>query len=817
MLRSRFVAPLLVLLVAPGVALAQSAYRQPPEPIAQILDAAQTPVVSVSPSGATLLLLERKSLPPISEVAAPELRLAGVRINPRTRTPALATWYDGLRVQGVGGAGARISERRIEVPQGRQVGNVLWAPDGERVAFTVKEDSGTSLWVAEVGTAQARRITPATLNGVLGAPCRWVASASESAKSTRLVCRMIAARGAPPRGQETPTGPIIQESGGRAAPNRTYQDLLESPADEALFEHHFTSRIVLVSLDGAQAPIGDAGIHVEVEPSPSGEYLFVSTVHRPFSYVVPLSRFPERLAVWDMSGRMVKEIADLPLQEEVPISFDAVPVGPRDVSWRADAPATLVWAQALDEGNPARQAAKRDRLVALEVPFTGEPRTLIEVATRLEDRVWSRTGLAIVTESWWKDRRMRTWIVDPANPSRTPRLLFDRSSEDRYKDPGQFATMIGPRGTPLLLTTRDGRSAYLMGEGASAEGDRPFLDRIDLTSGQTQRLWRSEAPYYEQPVRVLDEDATRAITRRESVSEVPNYFVRDVRRSRLTQLTRFADPAPQLAGVTSELIRYKRADGVDLTARLYLPAGYDRSQGTLPFLFWAYPREFKSADAAAQTVGSPYRFTRPTGASHLFLLTQGYGVLDGPTMPIIGEGEEEPNDSYVEQLVASAKAAVDKVVELGVADRDRIAIGGHSYGAFMTANLLAHSDLFRAGIARSGAYNRTLTPFGFQVEERPYWQARDTYARMSPFTYADSVRAPILLIHGMEDNNSGTFPMQSERFFAALKGNGKVVRYVQLPAEAHGYRARESVGHTLWEMVTWLDTYVKKPVKERAE
>ncbi|HJR62925.1 MAG TPA: prolyl oligopeptidase family serine peptidase [Gemmatimonadaceae bacterium] len=813
MVRSRLTTLLLALLIAPAGAYAQAGYRQPPAPIAQILDAEQTPQVSVSPDGATLLLLERSALPSIGEVAAPELRLAGVRIHPRTSTPALATWYKGLRLKSVSGG----AERRIDTPAEQRIGNVRWAPDGERVAFTVSGDSGTSLWVAEVASGQARRLTPANLNGVLGAPCSWIAPTAGSERSTRLVCRVIGNRGAPPKEAEVPTGPIIQESAGRAAPNRTYQDLLESPSDEAQFEHHFTSRVVLVSLDGTQTPVGEAGIHVQVDPSPSGEYLFVRTVHRPFSYVVPLWRFPARLAVWDMSGRLVKEIADVPLQEEVPISFDAVPVGPRDVEWRGDAPATLVWVQALDEGDPARQAEKRDRLYVLGAPFTGEPRALLDVAARVDERIWSRANLAIVTERWWKDRRTRTWIIDPSNPGSAPRLLFDRSSEDRYKDPGELETFVGPRGTTLLLTTRDGRWAYLNGEGASPEGDRPFLDRIDLTTGQTQRLWRSAAPHYEVLVTVLDENASRAITRRESVSDVPNYFVRDVRRNRLTQLTRFTDPAPQFAGVTSELIRYRRADGVDLTARLYLPAGYDRSQGALPFLFWAYPREFKSADAAAQVIGSPYRFTRPSGASHLFVLTQGYGVLDGPTMPIIGEGDEEPNDTYVEQLVASAQAAVDKVVELGVADRDRIAIGGHSYGAFMTANLLAHSDLFRAGIARSGAYNRTLTPFGFQVEERPYWQARDVYARMSPFTYADSVRAPILLIHGMDDNNSGTFPMQSERFFAALKGNGKVVRYVQLPAEAHGYRARESVGHTLWEMVTWLDTYVKKAAKEKAE
>src|SRR5687767_9487120 len=283
-----------------------------------------------------------------------------------------------------------------------------------------------------------------------------------------------------------------------------------------------------------------------------------------------------------------------------------------------------------------------------------------------------------------------------------------------------------------------------------------------------------------------------------------------MRSGRSTALTEFKDPAPQFAGVTRELIKYKRADGVDLSATLYLPAGYDRSRGPLPFLFWAYPQEFKTAAAAAQVRGSPHRFVRPQGASHLFLLTQGYGVLDDPAMPIVGEGTAEPNDTYIEQLVAGAKAAVDEVVRRGVADRERIAIGGHSYGAFMTANLLAHTDLFRTGIARSGAYNRTLTPFGFQAEERTYWEATDIYTKMSPFTYATRINEPILLIHGGADDNSGTFPVQTERFFAALKGAGATARYVVLPNEAHSYRARESTLHTLWEMSDWMDRYVKK-------
>ena len=797
----------LLALLLPASAIAQSGYRQPPAPIAQILDAPLTPAVSISPDRKWILLLERTALPSIAEVAAPEVRIAGDRINPRTNGRSREVTFRGLKLRSL----ADPTERTIVVPIGARIGNVMWAPDATSIAFTVTDRNGIQIWVADVATGTARSLA-SSINGAAGRPCSWMTGAKQ------LICRTIpAGRGAAPPPPEVPSGPIVQESEGRSAPNRTYADLLSSPHDEALFDYYFTSQLSLIPLRGTARPVGKPGLYVETEPSPDGKWLLVANLHRPYSYIVPMYRFPSRVEVWDMTGKVIRQLSDRPLQEEISTSFDAVEKGPRDFGWRADAPAIAVWAEALDEGDPAKEAANRDRVVALAAPFTGEPTTLMTLAFRVNGIRWARANVAVIDEFWYKTRRLRTWIIDPSKPGSAPRLLAERSSEDRYADPGTMLSTVGPLGQPVLLLSPDSSAVFASGAGASAEGDRPFLDRINLTTGKSERLWRSEAPYYEEVAAVLDNEGKRVITRRESVNEVPNYFIRDLSTGSLTALTSFKDPAPQFAGVTNQLITYKRNDGVQLSAKLYLPAGYDKAkQGPLPFFLWAYPQEFKTAAAASQVIGSPYRFVRPTGPSHLFLLTQGYGVLDGPTMPIVGEGTREPNDTYVEQLVNSAKAAVDKIVEMGVGDRNRVAVGGHSYGAFMTANLLAHTNIFKAGIARSGAYNRTLTPFGFQAEERPYWKARDTYTIMSPFTFADSVKTPILLIHGMADDNSGTFPVQSERFYVALKGNGATVRYVQLPAEAHGYRARESVGHTLWEMVTWLDKYLKKDEKPKA-
>ena len=785
--------------------LAQTAYRQPPAAIARILDAPATPLASLSADRSVILLTERPGLPPIAEIAAPEYRVAGIRLNPRTSGPSRQNPARGLSVMPVsGGAATPIA---MSLPRDAGIGDLSWSPNGRRFSFVVSTEDALTLWVGDLAAKSARQVTARRLNAVLGAPCDWTGDEA-------LVCTMVPAnRGAEPVAAATPEGPIVQEAlTGRADRAATYQDLLKNPHDEAIFAHYATSQLVRVSLDGTLRDVGAPAIVSGATMSPDGQWLLVTSLAKPFSYSVPLNYFPTRIEVWTLDGRVARTVATRPLIERVAWGGDGAQSGPRNPSWRTDGAATLTWIEALDGGDPTREAAKRDRILSLGAPFAGEAQTIFESEWRSRGITWGRADLAIAREGNARARKARTWIIDPSGKA-APRLLFDRSSEDRYGDPGDFRTRRDARGQQVLHLSADGKSAFLNGSGASAEGDRPFLDRIDLATAKTERLFHSTAPYYETVVDLLDDRGTRLLTRRESVDEPPNYFSRDLaRRTAAVQLTQFKDPAPQFAGVKREVVRYKRVDGVQLQATVYLPPGYDRARdGALPFLLWAYPREFGSADAASQVIGSPHRFTRPGGSSHLFALLQGYGVMDDPTMPIVALDGKESNDTYVQQLVASADAAVNQIVAMGVADKDRIAVGGHSYGAFMTANLLAHTTLFRAGIARSGAYNRTLTPFGFQGEERSYWQAPDLYEQMSPFTYADKIKTPILLVHGMADNNTGTYPIQSERMYAALKGNGGTARYVQLPAESHGYAARESVGHTLFEMLSWLDQWVKVP------
>ena len=782
---------------------AQEGYRLPSRDLVALVDAPSTPGVTLSPDKKWLLLSERPSLPSLEELSQPELRIAGMRINPRTNGRSRRRYSTGLQLKSVGRGDGPFPLKRL--PSNARIENVSFSPDSRAISFTVTSGERIELWVADVASRSAHRLTEARLNAVFGSPCSWLSD------SRSLVCRVIpAGRGAAPESSRVPEGPVLQESTGRRAPVRTYQDLLKSPDDEKLFEYYATAQVVRVSLDGSSKNLNQRGIFRRISPSPDGQRLLVETVHRPFSYLVPVFRFPYKVEVWDTGGRVIKEITDRPLADDVPISFGSVPTGPRSFGWRPDQPSTLYWTEAQDGGDAGKKADVRDKVFTLVAPFTGEPRPLITLALRYAGIQWASDDLALVHEFWWRSRKRRTWRVRSGQSGSEPELVFDYSTEDRYQNPGLPMMKQNEAGRFVLLTDHDGDAIFLRGQGASPQGNRPFLDEYILSKKKSVRIWRSEAPHYEWPVDIVDLKNALALTSRESVDEPANFFLRNLRSGELKQLTQFLHPTPQLKGAYKELIKYKRADGVDLSGTLYLPPGKKPSDGPFPVLMWAYPREFKDARSAGQVRRSPYRFTRIRPTSSLIYLAAGYAIFDDPIMPIIGEGEKEPNDTYVEQLVSSAKAAVDVLVERGIADRNRIAIAGHSYGAFMVANLLAHSDLFAAGVARSGAYNRTLTPFGFQAEQRTFWQAPEIYFRMSPFMHADKVNEPILLIHGEADNNSGTFPIQSRRYYHALKGHGAKARLVMLPHESHGYRARESVLHMLWETVAWLDKYVAK-------
>jgi dipeptidyl aminopeptidase/acylaminoacyl peptidase len=784
------------LLLSGSAAEAQHGYQRPPKEVLDILQAPPTPQVSVSPAGDRLLLLYGERYPGIAELAQPMLRLAGLRINPSNNGPHHPPRVVGLSLIHLASGKRQVVEVRTKTPY---LGKVSWAPDGKKFAFMNITPTAVQPWLGSADSGAASILPGVVLNAAVSTPLQWMPDGR-----TLLCLTVPERRGKPPMRAPVPLGPTIQESSGRVSPVPTFQDLLKSAHDEALFDYYATAQLVLYGTDKrTQRPVGKPGIFISVSPSPDGRYLLVSRLHRPYSYLLPLFAFPREVEVWDLEGKLVHKVASLPLADQVPI--EGVPTGPRFVHWRPTEPATLVWAEALDGGDPRKKVPHRDQLLMHKAPFQAKPAVLFRTVERFTDVEWGeKNGLAVVREYDRKRRWERTHFLNADRPEEKARLVWDRSVQDRYNDPG----------FPLLRTLPNGRRVlrehqghlYLAGAGASPQGDRPFLDKLNLKTLKSQRLFRCPEKSYEAVIAVLAEDGSRLLTRHESPTDPPNYFVL-MGAGGKKRLTDFADPAPQLRGATSKLVTYKRADGVPLSFTLYLPPGYKEGQ-RLPAVLWAYPREYVDKTTAGQVSGSPYRFTTPLGASHLFFLTQGYAILDGATMPVVGD-PETANNTFVEQIVASAKAAIEKADELGVIDRKRVGVGGHSYGAFMTANLLAHSDLFRAGIARSGAYNRTLTPFGFQNERRTFWEAPEVYIKMSPFSHAHKIKTPLLLIHGEADNNSGTFPMQSERLYHAIKGNGGTVRYVTLPHESHGYVARESIEHTLYEMLAWFERHVK--------
>jgi dipeptidyl aminopeptidase/acylaminoacyl peptidase len=770
-------------------------YLTPPKAIADIMDAAPNPTVIVSPTHDVMAVLSRRSMPSIEEISRPMLRIAGERIDPQNNGPHLMPGGTGIALRSATASG---TPRTIVVPANARIGSILFSPDGKRLVFTNTRDTRIDLYIADVATGQTRMVETA-INGLNGG-CDWLDD------SSGLVCGFVPSpRAAAPIEAKVPAGPNIQENFGKPGPIPTFEDMLESRHDEDLFEYYFTAQLAHVDAATARSTaIGMPALIGGFSVSPDGQFLLVEKIKRPFSHLLPWDGFPKDVEVWTRRGDKARTIADVPMSDTVPIN--GVITGPRAYRWNPVEPAALVWVEALDKGDIRNKVANRDRILSAKAPFASEPVEVAKTEFRYGGVSWTDKGTILLTENDRATRTTRTWLMTSSWSE--PRKLWDRKQQDSYSNPG--VPMLRPgKGTVMQV----GDEVYLNGQGASPEGDRPFLDRLNLTTLKTERLFRSDNASYETVVALLDDNASKVMTRYETRKEPPNYYVRDVASGSKTALTQFTDPHPQITAAERQFVTYTRKDGVKLSGTIYTPPGYKQGE-KVPMFVWAYPREFVDAGAASQVTGSPNRFTFVTGASHLLLLTQGYAIFDGPTMPIVGPGETA-NDSYVDQLVSSAQAAVDKAVDMGIADRARVGVGGHSYGAFMTANLLAHSDIFAAGIARSGAYNRTLTPFGFQSETRTFWEIPEIYGKMSPFFNAQKINEPILLIHGEADDNSGTFPIQSERLYMALKGHGATVRYVTLPNEAHGYAARESNMHVIAEVVNWLDKYVKNAQPKR--
>jgi dipeptidyl aminopeptidase/acylaminoacyl peptidase len=790
---------------------AESHWRSPPSEILDVLHAPQLPSVWTSPTGAYLLLADPVLYPPLAELATRWHELAGIRVDPVVNGIHGRHGATAPRLVAVAGG----STQPLTLPADAEVLSVDWTADGRKLALTVRHSDHIGLWVGSTdGTL--RELEGIALNPLLGDPVRWLPD------QKRLLVRKIPSRGVPPEKPAVPAGPKILEGSGASA-RSTYEarNLLQTAHDDALFEYYATSELVVLDPDdGSRKTVGAPALYANADFSPDGEYLLVEHLVGPWSHAVAWWRFARKVEVRNAGDESVATVASLPVADQVPTH--GVPTGPREVAWRPTAPHTLYWVDALDGGDPVAKVPHRDRLMRLDAPFSGEPSEVF----RAEHRIvgwrggWGAEGGTLVLTQRERIRRWQhTWILDV--DTGTSRLWFDLNERDSYASPGR--PLHRPLANGRMVLRQQGDAVYFRGEGATEQGDRPFLDLRSMQSGDVRRLFRGAPDRYESFVAFAG-DEEHFVMRSESATEVPNYWLATLgeeieaaegeptRALTKQPITRFEDPTPQLREIEKRIVHYTRDDGVPLSFQLHLPPGYQ--EGTrVPTVLYAYPLEYSDPSTAGQVRGSTQRFSRIYGPSHLFFLLQGYAVLDRTAMPMIGD-PETTYDTFVPQLVADAEAAVKKAIEIGVADPDRIGVIGHSHGGLMVAHLLAHTDLFAAGIARSGSYNKTNQPFGFQSERRSLFEARDVYVDVSPTFVAHEVDEPILIIHGDADANPGTLTAQSEVFFEAVRGSGGTARLVLLPHEDHGYRARENIEHVLWEQLQWFDEHVKRREKK---
>lgn len=777
-------------------------YQKPSSEILNLVEYERPPSVVYDSDKNFMLFLYRDNYKSIEDLSQEELRLAGLRINPKTNIGSRITYYNNIKIKNLKNKRSEI-EDIIGIPSNPKIANINWSPNQKNIAFTNTSSDGVKLWVLNLESRSLVQLSDLKLNSNIRDVINWL-------NDSEILIKVI-----PENKKElidqsniVPLGPTISSNDGENAQNRTYQDLLKNKTDEFNFEQLVTSDIYKVSLDGKTRKWLDADMFTDISPSPDGEFVMVSNIKKPFSYIVTYGRFPKSTNIYDNEGMLVSNLVDVPLIEELPQGFMAVRTGKRNFSWRMDKPSTITYIVASDNGDPSKEAEYRDELFELDAPFAGNGNTIFKSINRLSGIIWGNKTTAVAIDYWIKNRNEKTYLFNPSDINQKPITIYDRNYQDRYSDPGSFITERNLFNKNVLKM--DSNNLILMGDGYSDKGQFPFIDRLNLDNLTTKRIYESN--YIDKLENLVDFDINKnqLLVRIESKNDYPNYYFKDLNGKKITRITDFNNPFEQLSKVDKQVITYKRNDGVELSGVLYLPLGYDKtSKEKMPMIMWAYPREFKDKTSAGQNTNNPNEFTYPYYGSMVYWVNKGYVVLDNASFPIIGEDTTEPNDNFRNQLVENARAAINAVFKLGYIDKNKVAVGGHSYGAFMVANLLSHSNLFAAGIARSGAYNRTLTPFGFQSEERSYWEAPNLYYTMSPFMHADKMKTPLLLIHGEDDNNSGTYPMQSQRYFNALKGLGAIVRLVMLPKESHGYSSKESIYHVLWEQDQWLEKYVK--------
>ncbi len=761
-----------------------SLYRMPSDAVIQLLTAPAPAQPLIHARSGNIALLETDKVISQRRLLAPRIGLAGVRLDPVTGITDIEPMVRQItlvRADGHGAeqvAGAPPTKPATWTAEGEsRFTFVQFSPDGARLsALRVATGKPSELWIYDIATGRTRKVS-SHVSPVWGNPCEWV-------DADALLCRMRPKR--PPALPEPSTdGPVVVDHAGDTLPTRTYTMLLENGYDDALFEHYFTVELARISSKGKVERLGvSPGLIKHFEVAPSGQYVLLRRLQPPYPRLVPAPRFPATVEVWDLA-------AGKRIYQSEPVGFgieDSDEYGAEldSIQWQPDQPATAGYLYR----RPLKDGAVEYQWRTLQASPTAKPVVLARSDSRILSFGWSSAGTPWHLSRGQQGETVLTVLLPEGN-----NILWHGDRSDRAADPGRALRVDGQQG-PVL--EHDGR-IFLTGDGLTAAGPRPFLNSVDIRSGETRQLWLAEDGVYEPVLAILDPAQEAWLTRRETETRPPQ--LNRVQQGTVSTLYSAGDPYPALQKVERRRIEYPRADGVTLRATLYLPKSNDAPK-PLPTLIWIYPREYDDPAQAEQLDSKAFRFHNIVGPSAIAATLAGYAVVVSPTVPILSTDD---GNGYLPQLVASTDALVDFLVEQNISHPGRIAIGGRSYGAFSAANLLIHSDKFASGIAMSGAYNRTLTPFGFQHEKRSFWEATDYYSSISPFFHANQVKKPLLLVHGGEDPNPGTPKAQARRFFHALVGEGAVCRYVELPGEAHHYRGRETVLYATWEMINWLD------------
>ncbi|PCI37627.1 MAG: prolyl oligopeptidase [Elusimicrobia bacterium] len=792
---------LLSLILAFSVPAAALDYQKPDPKISRIVEAESFPTTRISNQKTHILKGYYNIIPPIDYVAREKLRLAGLRFIPRNRSKYTRYFYTRFEILNL----KTKKTHALKFPKDVRARFPVWSPDSKRFVAAVETEDCVALWQGKTNRSKVKRIPGLCLNTVMGGGHKWL-------DNRRVLVRMRSDAGVKPQSHYIAKGPTISETTGKIAQNRTYQDLLEDKNDEALFKFYTTVQLAIVDVvSGKISPIGPAGIITAYSLSPDKTMLRVHRIREPYSYVVPYYHFAQDIELWELNGKSFHRLARLPVFDSIPIH--GVPTGKRDFQWIPNEPSTLLYAEALDQGDWNIDVSHREQisLIKIDGAAVGTPRKLQKLVHRYSGTKWLEDGSEFLLYDYERDRKwLRALKADyrKIRPGAALTALWSYSYQDDYKKPGRIVTIPNKfdRRVSAVVREENRRWIFTYDKGATPKGDFPYLKKIALDNGEEKELFRSPEGTYERFVSFADKSYRGIITRRETANQSPDLFIVDLESKSSQQLTHEQNPAAVFSQVKKELITWKRGDGTQLSGMLYYPVDYKKGQ-KYPTVVSAYPIEYTSKKLAGQVRGSSNKYSKPYKADYLYFTLKGYALLKRAQMPIVGH-PKTMNDSLIEQLNMNSQSIRKVLTEKGISDPDRIGIIGHSYGAFMVANVLSHSPVFKTGIARSGAYNRSLTPFGFQSERRPFWKAKETYIKVSPFFSADKIEKPILLIHGAIDNNSGTHTMQSKRYYAALKGNGVTSRLVLLPHESHGYSAVETVNHVLWEMIRWFDLHL---------